>query len=225
MVTKYTEWHTPATDYPRVRLGSMRVKSYQYKKGCYHMNGLLDSVLFQVVKPIIITDLQEYINGRWKTWMVDDPPHWEAMKFYAKEARGRVLTTGLGLGLVIHLLADNPKVESITVVERSTDVIGLMHDLIPSCNIVNKDFYHFMEETDLRFDTCIIDLWTTAIAPKRELFGNAFETRRMVDKRWPYALTFLHGFIPLCDKVWPMSQQTRDDLTRLAREENALSNL
>lgn len=45
---------------------------------------------------------------------------------FVHEAHGCVLVTGLGLGMILRPLAANPNVESITVIERSPDVIALV---------------------------------------------------------------------------------------------------
>lgn len=214
----YPSWHTPATDYPRRQVGSFRIASHRYAKGFYRMSGLRDSAMFEAVRPLTITNLQERRNGKWETWMVDDPPHWEAMKFYASKAHGAVLTTGLGLGLVLHALKDNPGVESVTVVERSADVIALMNGHVPSYTVVHDDFYLFLDSTAQTFDTCIIDLWVAnSVETKMRALSEAAQTYVAVQQRWPTAHLFFHGFPTLCHEVWPMSSETLRALDILAR--------
>ena len=215
----YSSWHTPATDYPRRQVGDFRIADYRYVKGYYNMSGLLDNALFRAAKPLTITDLQERRNGKWHTWMVDDPPHWEAMKFYASKAVGRVLTTGLGLGLVIHALDENKAVESIAVIERSQDVIDLVGDLVPLSVIIKDDFYDYMAATSDQYDTCIIDLWTASgVASKMKAYGEAIQTMFQVQHKWPGAKVFFHGFPSLCEEIWPMSESTKDALAMLAHD-------
>src|SRR5271157_5165690 len=43
-----------------------------------------------------------------------------------EQARGHVLIAGLGLGMILHPIADKPEVERITVIEKSPDVIKLV---------------------------------------------------------------------------------------------------
>lgn len=181
------------------------------------MSGLLDSALFRAAKPLVITTLQEKRHGKWYQWMVDDPPHWEAMKFYAERSSGHVLTTGLGLGLVLHSLALNPEVKSVTVIERSQDVIDLIGNQVPACNIVLGDFYEFLDTTPIEFDTCIIDLWVAHdVASKLEAYKSAIYTYIKVRERWPKAKLFFHGFATLCDELWLMSEETKHSLKILA---------
>ena len=51
---------------------------------------------------------------------------WPALK----KAHGRVLTFGLGLGYFTYHAAENPEVESVTVVDISPDVIALFKEQI-----------------------------------------------------------------------------------------------
>jgi len=99
------------------------------------------------------------INGQ--CWMTDMPPYFWSMEHFAEQSHGHVLVAGLGLGLVVHCLAKNPTVESITVIEREPDVIKLIKPLLPkdmSIKIINADFYEWMERDRLQRDVVIWDL-------------------------------------------------------------------
>lgn len=201
-VTEIVEWKTPATDYPKKEFGSARINRGNYKKGFYRNYGVNGYEYFWVTKPVVITSLEiKDDKGKWKTWMVDDPPHWWSMQNYAKNSYGRVLVAGLGLGLVTGELLNNTDVNSITVIERNKDVIGLISHLLPKAinvdlEIKNADFYEFINETDEKFDRIIVDLWVT---------GSAEETLRVLDenvkplayymmKLFPDASVVFHGF-------------------------------
>ena len=199
------EWKTPATDYPEIEFGSARIRREKYTKGYYHNYGLRGYEYFEVKKPIDITCLEiKDEQGIWKTWMVDDCPHWWAMQKYAENSSGRVLVAGLGLGLVTWELLKNVDVSSITVIERNEDVIGLIspflhvevEDNLDNLQILNKDFYDFIHETEEKFDRIIVDLWVT---------GSKEETLRVLNdevkplsyylmKMFPNASTVFHGF-------------------------------
>lgn len=58
--------------------------------------------------------------------MSDDPVELRRHLDFVLRARGRVLVTGLGLGCVLRGLLQNPRVESIDVVERDRDVLALV---------------------------------------------------------------------------------------------------
>lgn len=80
---------------------------------------------------------------------------------FVRAAHGDILITGLGIGLVIENLLVKANVKSITVVERSEDVIKLVAPhyakrKIP-VNIVNEDAFQF--HTQQKFDYCWHDIW------------------------------------------------------------------
>lgn len=49
-----------------------------------------------------------------------------------RNAHGRVLIGGLGLGMILHPIAAKPQVTSVTVLEASRDVIELVGPTVPS---------------------------------------------------------------------------------------------
>ena len=178
-IIKISEWKTPATDYPEKQIGSARIVHGFYNYGLFHNYGVRGYKFFEVTKQIPVTSLEirEDKDKRvWWTWMVDDPPHWWSMQDYARNSIGRVLVAGLGLGLVTHELLDNSDIDSITVIERNKDVIDLISPLLPKAEgiklqIINKDFYDFIHESEEDFDRIIVDLWTS---------GSLEETKRIL---------------------------------------------
>lgn len=143
-VLNMDKWESPASKYPRKKFGRAAIRSYYYKVGAYECYGLRDYKYYRATKRLRITNLR--IGG--KTWMVDDPPHWWAMEEHAKLLEGHVVCAGLGLGLMVHALAANPKVTKITVVEINRDVIRLVQPLVPACEIVHGNFWEWRGEPD-----------------------------------------------------------------------------
>jgi hypothetical protein len=202
-IVEIAEWKTPATDYPEKEFGGARISRGKYTTGLYHNYGIRGYEFFWVDKPIDITSLEiKGDRGKWKTWMVDDVPHWWSMQNYAKNSYGKVLVAGLGLGLVTGELLNNADVESVTVIELNKDVIGLISPLLPKnigntrLDIKNEDFYKFINETHEKFDRIIVDLWVT---------GSEEETLRVLNedvkplsfyimKLFPDASVVFHGF-------------------------------
>ena len=203
-VIDINEWKTPATDYPEKEVGSARIKRIKYKKGCYHNYKVREYEYFVVKKPIPITTLEiadDNDSGKWKTWMVDDPPHLWSMQDYATNSVGRVLIAGLGLGLVTHELLKNVDVDSITIIEHNKDVIDLISSLLPECDgtaleIINEDFYKFINETNEKFDRIIIDLWVTGSAEEtlKVLNEEVIPFAHYIKKLFPDASIVFHGF-------------------------------
>lgn len=85
---------------------------------------------------------------------------------FIMRAFGQVLLTGLGLGCVARGLLRNPRVEKVTIVERSLDVLKLVGRYLPSdprLNIVLADALHWVPNAVLhghKWDCAWHDLWS-----------------------------------------------------------------
>ena len=108
-------------------------------------------------------------NGR--EWMTLLPIEQVTMREPIRRAHGRVLTLGLGLGYFAFHAAEKAEVESVTVVERSPDVIRLFKEAIlprfpngEKIRIVRDDAFLFAEEhaTPDAFDFVFSDIWHDA---------------------------------------------------------------
>lgn len=215
------DWATPATAYPERRIGDHRIRRRRYGRGFYKMSGLDDKALFQVTggHSLPITCLeQRRVGGGWHTWMVDDPPHWKAMQVYAAAARGAVLCAGLGLGLIQHALAANPAVDYVLTVEREAAVIELVNPLLPhpekELRTIQADWRGVMsadlDAVNENWGMIVVDLWVTGnLREKYEAMGDAAPMAVRLRERWPTAVLVFHGFTPLSDVKWPISDKTR----------------
>ena len=203
-IIKISEWKTPATDYPEKQIGSARIVHGFYNYGLFHNYGVRGYKFFDVTKQIPVTSLEirEDKDKRvWWTWMVDDPPHWWSMQDYARNSTGRVLVAGLGLGLVTHELLNNVDADSIIVIEKNKDVIDLISMLLPKAEgikfqIINKDFYDFVHESEEDFDRLIVDLWTSGSLEetKRILHEEVIPFSYYLKIKYPDASMVFHGF-------------------------------
>ncbi len=131
-------FETPASRYPDGKVGRAQLKTTRYN-GLYEAYGLR-GYNFYVAENMPVKVLK---IGR-KTWMVDDVPHWWAMEEHATFYEGRVLVAGLGLGLIVHALATNPRVTHIRVIERELDVIRMIAPHLPrhpGLEIKHGDFF------------------------------------------------------------------------------------
>lgn len=199
-------WETPATTFPEIEMGSARIIRGNYKKGYYHNYGLKGYIYFRATKPIPVTELQIKENGEWKTWMVDDPPHWWSMEDYAKRSMGRILVAGLGLGLIVLKLMDNADVYSITIIERNKDVIDLILPILDKIletggvepiKIVNTDFFKFVEKCKGdEYDRIIVDIWATKSKQetKKVLENEVLPTVNILRNKFPDSSVAMHGF-------------------------------
>lgn len=104
-------------------------------------------------------------NGR--EWMTLQPNEMVTTWPAIGEARGRVLTFGMGLGYFAYHAAEKPEVESVTVVDLSADVLELFRThILPQfpnkekIKLVQKDAYAFAEEDMAgNFDFVFADIW------------------------------------------------------------------
>lgn len=105
-------------------------------------------------------------NGR--EWMTLMPNETNTTKPALEKANGKVLTFGLGLGYFTYMAAIKPDVESVTVVERSADVIELFSNFIlpqfpdpEKIEIVKSDAFDFAENRmrDGAYDSVFVDIW------------------------------------------------------------------
>lgn len=202
-----SEWTTPATGYELREEGNWRLERNYYTKGYYSIYMLNGFMFFKATKKLPIANLQEKRNGKWHTWMVDDPPHWEAMKLYARETKGRTLVAGLGLGLVMHALQDYRPNDEVVLVERQHEVIKLvapsLRDRGAKFELIQSDWYDYEPKPDEKFDTIIIDLWVAhGSDEKKKLFPEVAHEYFTWKQRYPEAQVIIHGWYEFCDVKW-----------------------
>lgn len=102
-----------------------------------------------------------------EVWMLDAPSEMNTILPYAQKAKGKVLTFGLGIGFYVYMALLNENVESVTIVERSSEVIQLFNTVLrpqfPSdkaINIIQGDaFDYFNEDTLNQYDSVFVDIW------------------------------------------------------------------
>ncbi len=104
-------------------------------------------------------------------WMTLTPVDLDTCDKAIEEAHGRVVTFGLGLGYYAYMVSEKENVESITVIERSPDVIRLFkrHILpqfsnIDKVHIVCADAFDYAENRMPieKFDYAFVDIWRDA---------------------------------------------------------------
>ena len=104
-------------------------------------------------------------------WMTLTPVDLDTCEEAIKEARGKVVTFGLGLGYYAYMVSEKEEVESVTVVELSPDVIRLFEKhILPQMpnrhkiKIVNADAFEYAERVmpSEGFDLAFVDTWRDA---------------------------------------------------------------
>lgn len=94
--------------------------------------------------------------------MEDTPFELQTHLGFVLKAYGRVLVTGLGLGCVVRGLLLNERVEHITVIENSKDVLSLVQPYIPTerTTIIEAEALEWSSKNKDWFDCAWHDLWT-----------------------------------------------------------------
>ena len=77
-------------------------------------------------------------------------------------ANGDVLIGGLGIGMIIMAIQDNPAVNSITVLEKNQEVIDLVASQLEfndKVNIIHADVFSWKPARGQKFDCIYMDVW------------------------------------------------------------------
>jgi len=110
------------------------------------------------------------LQGR-TIWMSDTPNEIHTNREFMSKAKGDVLVGGLGMGITLMPLLENPAVTSITVVEKNKDVIELWKRStanldVSKVTVEQGDIFTWGEpkKKDLYYDTIYFDIWPTVCA-------------------------------------------------------------
>lgn len=104
-------------------------------------------------------------------WMTLTPVDLDTCDEAIDKARGRVVTFGLGLGYYAYMVSEKEEVESITVIERSSNVIALFKKYIlpqfshpEKVRIICCDAFEYAEKsmTAENYDFAFVDTWRDA---------------------------------------------------------------
>lgn len=104
-------------------------------------------------------------------WMTLTPVDLDTSDYAIERARGKVVTFGLGLGYYTYMVSEKSEVESVTVVEKSADVISLFREFIlpqfthpEKVRVVLADAFEYAEKTMPAegFDVAFVDTWRDA---------------------------------------------------------------
>jgi spermidine synthase len=79
---------------------------------------------------------------------------------FVSKAHGDVLIGGLGIGMIVMAIQDKKEVKSITIIEKSKEVIDLVKPNLPFNNkvkIIQEDIFSF--KTKEKYDCIYLDIW------------------------------------------------------------------
>lgn len=104
-------------------------------------------------------------------WMTDGPAEQDQIALAVTLARGDVLMIGLGLGLfVMDIQRRNKLVKSITIIEKSEDVVSLVYKYIKNSKTrviigEGRDSLLSAARKGIRYDFIYIDIWAGFTQP------------------------------------------------------------
>lgn len=110
-------------------------------------------------------------NSIKSTWMSVSPNEINTMKQPIRNAKGKVLTLGCGMGYFAYMASLKADVESITIVEREQSVIDLFTSFIlpqfktkDKITVIKDDAIEYMMNLeDGLYDYCFADIWIGVI--------------------------------------------------------------
>ena len=151
-------------EYPEGEAGTLKLSHGTAKSGRTERwyNPKIGRLLY-TPNPISIEypALEQGDGANWLTWMSAAQDECLAMKSLAKDATGRVLIGGLGLGILPWMCAAKPLVNSIAVVELQQGVIDLVGPVIahPKITIVQDDVRDYLTSTTEKYNYIGLDIW------------------------------------------------------------------
>ena len=98
------------------------------------------------------------------TMMSDTPMEQRSNRYVVRKAKGDVLIAGLGIGMIVVAMAQDPEVKTITVIEKSADVIKLVEPHLHKVTkgkltVIEADIFEFKPEKNQKWDTIYFDIW------------------------------------------------------------------
>ncbi len=160
---------------PNARVGDWELKTESYKPYRAVIAGDMEIYPdFREVPPLGFFEEEFFFPAVLEggnEWMTLTPVDLDTCDEAIAAARGRVVTFGLGLGYYTYMVSEKEEVESITVVEKSPDVIKLFREYIlpqfahgEKVKIVEADAFEYAEKVmpTEGFDLAFVDTWRDA---------------------------------------------------------------
>jgi len=79
---------------------------------------------------------------------------------FLRNANGHVLIGGLGIGMILLAVQEKPEVQSVTVIEKFSEIIELLTPSLPindKVKIINADVFTW--KPTQKYDTIYMDIW------------------------------------------------------------------
>ena len=160
---------------PNVKIGDWELKTESYKPYRAVIAGDMDIYPdFREVPPLGFFEEEFFFPAVLEggnEWMTLTPVDLDTCEEAIERAEGKVITFGLGLGYYAYMCCEKKEVESVTVVEKSRDVIDLFEKVIlpqfshpEKLRIINADAFEYAERAMPAegYDLAFVDTWRDA---------------------------------------------------------------
>jgi hypothetical protein len=150
------KWKTPVSIIPAQSSGDMHIVKRTISKGAeLPLRPNTNAIFTRESELTILREGNKNGTDTESVWMSDTPmEYYMAWDLVSRVVGPRVLVVGLGLGLLVHLLALRRDITHIIVVEKSSDVGKMVTPYLPNSH---KPF--IPQFTDLRIRTIIDDIF------------------------------------------------------------------
>jgi hypothetical protein len=165
-------WRTPVSRIPAQSSGNLHIVKRVIPEGTIlplDDESYTGAIFAEDTEVTILREGNPNGHDQASIWMSDTPMEyysmWELVGRIPMKRGTKVMVGGLGLGLLIHMLALRRDITHITVVEISEDVIKMVKPYLPSqkgltIEVVKDDFFHYCyKNTQAPFDVVIVDTW------------------------------------------------------------------
>lgn len=160
--------------YKNIKFNNVKINNWTLKKNKYskyqgfvYDDFIIDKDYKEVVSLGFFNEEFSYLHVLENDleWMSITPNEINTMKEPINNAKGKVLTFGLGLGYYAYMVSLKEEVESVTIIERDQNVIKLFNEYIlpqfeykDKIKIINIDAFKYMNKVN-EYDYLFIDLW------------------------------------------------------------------
>lgn len=154
-MTELRRWPLQKVDVPEGQSGEWRVERFTVSETEARFHAIRNGG--RAVRPGTYTRL---IRGG-KTIMSDTPAEMSDHTYFVRIATGSVLVNGLGLGMCAAAVLRKPEVTSLTVVEKSLDVIRLVAPSLSDdrLTIIEADALDWQPPKGKRYGAVWHDIW------------------------------------------------------------------
>ncbi len=136
-------------------------KLNNYSLEYFSIKDIDHSILYGIpINKTFVRLIDESIKGN-RCIMSNTPMEEHTNKEFIEKAHGDVLIAGLGIGMIILPLQDKENVKSITIIEKSKDIIDMIASQIKfydNVSIINDDIFTY-KPINRKYDCIYIDIW------------------------------------------------------------------